>query len=112
MSRPSTKTRWLGPDAVETYLKEDYTTNAESIAYVFERQSVTDPALSMRDAITYFSGVRAATYEEDFVIRPGKWTKNLVHAAGIQSPGTDGVARHRAGREPAWLWRFSPVSAR
>ena len=77
----------VGPDAVETYLKEDYSTNAENIAYVFERQSVTDPALSMRDAITYFSGVRAATYEEDFVIRPGKWTKNIVHAAGIQSPG-------------------------
>jgi glycerol-3-phosphate dehydrogenase len=41
----------------------------------------------MRDAITYFSGIRAATYEEDFVIRKGKWTKNIVHAAGIQSPG-------------------------
>ena len=77
----------VGPDAVETYLKEDYSTNAENIAYVFERQSATDPALSMRDAITYFSGVRAATFEEDFVIRKGKWTKNLVHAAGIQSPG-------------------------
>ena len=77
----------VGPDAVETYLKEDYTTNAENIAFVFEKQQVTDPALHMRDAITYFSGIRAATYEEDFVIRKGKWTRNIVHAAGIQSPG-------------------------
>lgn len=77
----------VGPDAVETYDKEDFTTSAENIAFVFEKQSATDPALHQRDAITYFSGVRAATYEEDFVIRKGKWTKNVVHAAGIQSPG-------------------------
>jgi glycerol-3-phosphate dehydrogenase len=78
----------VGPDAVETYLKEDYSTNAQNIADVFEKQSRTDPALHIRDAITYFSGIRAATYEEDFIIRKGKWTKNIVHAAGIQSPGT------------------------
>ena len=77
----------VGPDAVETYLKEDFTTSAKNISFVFDRQRKTDPALSQRDAITYFSGVRAATYEEDFVIRKGKWTQNLVHAAGIQSPG-------------------------
>ncbi|MEN6634278.1 MAG: NAD(P)/FAD-dependent oxidoreductase [Clostridiaceae bacterium] len=77
----------VGPDAVETYDKEDFTTSAENISFVFEKQSATDPALHQRDAITYFSGVRAATYEEDFVIRKGKWTKNIVHAAGVQSPG-------------------------
>lgn len=77
----------VGPDAVETYRKEDFTTVAENVADVFEKQRMTDPALHLRDAITYFSGVRAATYEEDFVIRKGRRTKNLVHAAGIQSPG-------------------------
>ncbi len=78
----------VGPDAVETYMKEDYTTVAQNVADVFEKQSLTDPALHIRDAITYFSGIRAASYEEDFIIRKGKWTKNIVHAAGIQSPGT------------------------
>ena len=77
----------VGPDAVETYLREDFSTSAGNIATVFEKQSATDPDIHVRDAITYFSGVRAATYEEDFVIRKGKWTKNIVHAAGIQSPG-------------------------
>lgn len=77
----------VGPDAIETYLKEDFTTDANRISFVFSKQSATDPAIHVRDAITYFSGVRAATYEEDFVIRKGKWTKNIVHAAGIQSPG-------------------------
>ena len=77
----------VGPDAVETYLKEDFTTDAQHVSDVFEKQRGTDPEIHVRDAITYFSGVRAATYEEDFIIRKGKWTKNIVHAAGIQSPG-------------------------
>ena len=77
----------VGPDAVETYHKEDFSTAPENVSFVFEAQRKTDTALNIREAITYFSGVRAATYEEDFVIRKGKWTKNIVHAAGIQSPG-------------------------
>jgi len=77
----------VGPDAVETFLHEDFTTCAQNVADVFEKQRLTDPALSTRDAITYFSGIRAATYEEDFVIRKGRRTQNIIHAAGIQSPG-------------------------
>lgn len=45
------------------------------------------PKLSERDIITYFTGVRAPTFEEDFIIEPGRKTKNLIHCAGIQSPG-------------------------
>ena len=37
--------------------------------------------------IAYFTGVRASTYEEEFVVRPGIKTKNIFEAAGIQSPG-------------------------
>lgn len=77
----------VGPDAVETFCREDFSTCAQNVADVFEKQSLTDPALNIRDAITYFSGIRAATYEEDFVIRKGRRTENIVHAAGIQSPG-------------------------
>ena len=45
------------------------------------------PRLSERDIITYFTGVRAPTFEEDFIIERGRKTKNLIHCAGIQSPG-------------------------
>ncbi|MFR0796242.1 MAG: FAD-dependent oxidoreductase [Oscillospiraceae bacterium] len=37
--------------------------------------------------ITYFTGVRAPTFEEDFIIERGRRTHNLIHVAGIQSPG-------------------------
>lgn len=41
----------------------------------------------MGDVITYFAGERPATYEEDFVVRRGIFTKNIIEVAGIQSPG-------------------------
>jgi glycerol-3-phosphate dehydrogenase len=83
----------VGPDAVETYLKEDFTTSAKNISFVFDRQRKTDPALNQRDAITYFSGVRAATYEEDFVIRKGKWTRKSRSRGGHSVPGLTAAPR-------------------
>ncbi|HZJ78470.1 MAG TPA: FAD-dependent oxidoreductase [Clostridia bacterium] len=77
----------VGPDAVETYEKENTQTNAQSIQNVFEKQKNTAKGLSEKDIITYFTGVRAPTFEEDFIIEKGRKTKNLIHCAGIQSPG-------------------------
>lgn len=77
----------VGPNAVETYEKEDFSTEQKSIDGVFEKQKHTAPDLDTRDIITYFSGVRPATFEEDFIIERGRNTQNLIHCAGIQSPG-------------------------
>ncbi|MEG1686951.1 MAG: NAD(P)/FAD-dependent oxidoreductase, partial [Angelakisella sp.] len=77
----------VGPDAQETNLRECFDTTAASVTATIQKQQKTSPALSQRDLITCFSGVRAATYEEDFVVERGRSTKNLIHAAGIQSPG-------------------------
>jgi glycerol-3-phosphate dehydrogenase len=77
----------LGPDAVETPEKENFATSRESIKTVFEKQQKTSAQLNQGQIITYFTGMRAATFEEDFVIRRGLYTENIIHAAGIQSPG-------------------------
>lgn len=77
----------VGPNAVETYEKENFATDQGSIDEVFLKQKQTAEGLSKQDIITYFTGVRAATFEEDFVIERGRKTKNLIHCAGIQSPG-------------------------
>lgn len=77
----------VGPDAVETYERENTQTNAESIKKTFDKQKRTMEKLSQRDIITYFTGVRAPTFEEDFIIEKGHKTKNIIHCAGIQSPG-------------------------
>lgn len=77
----------VGPDAVETIHKEDFTTNSFSLRETFKAHSRTCPQLNEDQIISYFSGIRAATYEEDFVVCKGKYVANMVHAAGIQSPG-------------------------
>ncbi len=77
----------LGPDAQEIPNKEDYATYMSGLNTVFNKQSNTSMALRRGDTIAYFSGVRAATYEEDFIIEKGRKCKNIYHVAGIQSPG-------------------------
>lgn len=77
----------IGPNAIEILDKEDFTTSAEVIDSIMKKHHKTIEALEKKDIITYFSGVRAPTLEEDFIVQKGKWTENIVHAAGIQSPG-------------------------
>ena len=77
----------IGPDAVETPEKENFATERSSVEATFQKQRCALPTLSTGDIITYFTGVRAPTYEEDFVVECGRATHNIVHAAGIQSPG-------------------------
>ena len=77
----------VGPDAVETPDKENFATKASSVTATFAKQKHAGDWLDTRDIITCFTGIRAATYEEDFIIEKGHKTHNIIHAAGIQSPG-------------------------
>lgn len=77
----------VGPNAIETYLKEDFSTDQDSLKEVLDKQKITSPYLNEKDIITYFSGVRAPTFEEDFIIEFGRKTGNIIHCAGMQSPG-------------------------
>ena len=76
-----------GPNATETREKEDFSTDRRSIDQVYNKQINTVEGMNRRDIITYFSGVRAANFEEDYVLSLGKRTRNIVHCACIQSPG-------------------------
>lgn len=77
----------VGPDAHEVPTREDYSTSMQDIDNIIKKQKLAQPMLNKGDIITYFSGTRAATYEEDFVVRRGIFTSNIYEAAGIQSPG-------------------------
>ncbi len=76
----------VGPTAHELPGREDYETSAEELAELTKHVRL-NTGLSMAQAITYFSGVRPCTYDEDFIIERSQRVPNLVHAAGIQSPG-------------------------
>lgn len=77
----------VGPNAIETYEKENFATYSRDVEEVIQRHQKTCPKLSPRDIIAYYTGIRAATFEEDYIIEWGHKTKNLFHVAGIQSPG-------------------------
>jgi glycerol-3-phosphate dehydrogenase len=76
----------VGPTAEEVPYREDYATTAKDMDYLLEKMKV-NKALGKSHVITYFAGTRSCTYEEDFVIEPSEHVDNLVHVAGIQSPG-------------------------
>ncbi len=77
----------IGPNAVETPDREDTATHREEVDAIIKLQQHIATDLKFSDIIAYFTGVRAATYEEDFVVRKGIFTDNIIEAAGIQSPG-------------------------
>jgi glycerol-3-phosphate dehydrogenase len=77
----------VGPDAYEQPLREDFSTHRENIQAVLNKHLKLIKTFEPSDAITYFAGIRACTYEEEFVIERSEYVKNLIHAAGIQSPG-------------------------
>ena len=77
----------LGPNAFEVYDKETTDTNSESITQIMNKQQEMVNDLNRGSIITYFAGTRASTYEEDYIIEPGRNTSNIYHVAGIQSPG-------------------------
>lgn len=77
----------MGPDAIEQPYKEDFDTHVSSISQVADKYQFMGERAKKSEIITYFAGVRASTYEEDFIVEKGRSTHNIIHAAGIQSPG-------------------------
>lgn len=76
----------VGPTARELPGREDYSTSPDEIREL-ERHLRVNARLSLAQVITYFAGVRPCTYEEDFIVERSERVANLVHAAGMQSPG-------------------------
>ena len=76
-----------GPSATETPYKDDTATYKSDLDYAMRiAYSVVD-YLKPSDVITYFTGVRAADYKEDFIIGMSKKVSGFVNVAAIQSPG-------------------------
>jgi glycerol-3-phosphate dehydrogenase len=76
----------LGPSAVEQQSKDDTTVSREEMSRILSKYGNLLPNVPQRSMITFFAGIRAPTYKEDFVIGATK-VKGFVNVAGIQSPG-------------------------
>ncbi len=77
----------VGPTAVEIEDKEDLATSQAHLEVVFASARRLVPALSERDIITSFAGLRPTLAGGDFLIESSGMVPALVQAAGLQSPG-------------------------
>ena len=75
----------LGPTAEDIPDGLDVATTAEGLAEVLEKARLTWPGVSLRTAVTNFSGIRAHEDHGDFVA--GQTAPHCWEAVGVESPG-------------------------
>ena len=80
-------TMMIGPTAEEVHDKEDTGTTPENLERIFRLASRMVPAISIKDVITSFAGLRPALPGDDFYIALSGKAPRFLQAAGIQSPG-------------------------
>lgn len=76
-----------GPSAKEVPDKEDLGVDGDDLEFILQKGQELTRNISVDTLITYFSGSRAATFMEDFIIESSCKIRGLIHVAGIQSPG-------------------------
>ncbi len=77
----------VGPNAIDIEDKEDLTTTKEGIEDILSKAKRTMKDIPMNKVITSFSGLRAHSEEDDFIIGEREDAENFINAAGIESPG-------------------------
>ena len=76
-----------GPNAASVSDPDDHAVTAAGLAEIAAAGRKSVPSIDLRQSIRNFSGVRATTSEEDFIVRPSRHSPHMLHAAGIKSPG-------------------------
>ncbi|MEG1594709.1 MAG: FAD-dependent oxidoreductase, partial [Oscillibacter sp.] len=90
----------VGPNTEPAENGDDCKTTQIGLDFVAEASRKSVPSVNFRETIRNFSGVRAVTSEPDFIIRPSRSCRRLLHIAGIKSPGltaAPAIAEYAAG---------------
>ncbi len=77
----------VGPSAEDIDDGDDVATTELGLNKIFTSAVKSVPLVSLRNAITSFSGNRAHPKSDDFIIGSSSVNKNFINAAGIESPG-------------------------
>jgi glycerol-3-phosphate dehydrogenase len=80
-------TTMVGPTAEDTIDKDDVSTTRNNLERIFNEAKHLVPAVSRRDIITSFAGLRPAIEGNNFYIDISRKAKRFIQVAGIQSPG-------------------------
>lgn len=77
----------VGPSAEDIEDGDDVATTPVGLNKIYNSAIKSVPAVSLRNAITSFSGNRAHPTTDDFIIGSSKVNEKFINAAGIESPG-------------------------
>ncbi len=77
----------VGPSAEDIDNGDDVATTSVGLDKIYTNAVKSVPAVSLRNAITSFSGNRAHPTSDDFIIGSSVANKKFINAAGIESPG-------------------------
>jgi glycerol-3-phosphate dehydrogenase len=77
---------FIGPNSEFIEDKGNIETSANGMEEIINGGQKLVPSLPLGGVITQFSGVRA-TSGKDFIIRPSNVCRQMIHVAGINSPG-------------------------
>lgn len=75
----------LGPSAREVQDREDTSTDLDGLSYSMSCNQ--HEGVGYQDIIRVFTGVRAADFKEDFIIKMSPVADGFINVAAIQSPG-------------------------
>lgn len=77
----------VGPNAVDIQDKTDLTTTKEGLDEILSKIRLSIKSVPMHAIISSFSGLRAHTDKDDFIIEEQADAKGFINVAGIESPG-------------------------
>ncbi len=77
----------VGPNAVNIEDKEDLITTKAGLDDIILKAKLSVKNIPMNQIITSFSGLRAHSTGDDFIIGEAEDAPNFINAAGIESPG-------------------------
>jgi glycerol-3-phosphate dehydrogenase len=77
----------VGPNAVDIDDKTDLATTREGLDEILAKAQMSIQKIPINSIISSFSGLRARTEKDDFIIEEQSDAKGFINAAGIESPG-------------------------
>ena len=77
----------IGPSAQDIEDKLDLSTTDPGLRGIQQTVARSVPNYRIRDVITSFTGLRAHSDRDDFILEPSAVNPRFIHAAGVESPG-------------------------
>ncbi|MBE6069401.1 MAG: NAD(P)/FAD-dependent oxidoreductase [Clostridium lundense] len=99
----------IGPNAVDVEDKSDICTSQEGLDDVLDKAKITLREVPMKQVITSFSGLRAHSTIDDFIISEAEDVKGFINVAGIESPGLSSTPAIAKMVEDMVVQKLSPT---